>query len=197
MLKSTDFSIGAYRDLLAGNRGRIYPELSLHARYSYGTEFDLIINDRKDYWLMGARLNFPLFVKGTGTNNKRMLQAQLDEVLFKKDAQRLELMGDISIKIDKFLSYISILPIHYDLRNLAKSNLEGESEKYGFNQVSYDGLLELAENLHESEMSLIKNKFGFFKSYIELLNIIGEDYLPTGSPEEQAFFDKIIEYMNN
>lgn len=196
-LEADEFSIGIYRDLLAQNKGRLYPEISLRARYSYGSEFDPEINERKDYWFLGGLINIPLYLGGSGGKTKRILQSRLDELLFRKDARRLELMGDIISGIDKFYRYISVLPIYYDLKNLSEANLKAESEKYGSEKILYVELLRLEKNLAENEISLIENRYGFFKSYIELLNIIGESYLPVNSPEEKVIFDKIIEYMNN
>jgi len=197
MLESAALTAGLYRDLLAQNRGKLYPEISLHAKYSYGSEFDPELNKRKDYWLVGGLINIPLYLGGTGRKIDRILQTHLDEVLFRKDARRLELMGDIVSRVDKFYTYISTLPTYYDLRNLSKANLRAESEKYGSKEISYLELLRLEENLAENETGLIENRYGFFKSYVELLYIIGEDYLPVNSPEEKAVFNKIIEYMNN
>ena len=196
-LESAELTIGLYRDLLAQNRGKLYPEISLHAGYSYGSEFDPELNERKDYWFLGGLVNIPLYLGGTRGKTNRILQSQLDEVLFRKDARRLELMGDIVSRVDKFFTYISTLPIYYDLRNLSRTNLKAESEKYGSKEISYIELMRLEENLAENEMDLIKNRYGFFKSYVELLNIIGKSYLPANSPEEKAVFDKIIEYINN
>ncbi len=196
-LKSDDYSIGIFRDLLAQNKGKLYPEFSLHAGYSYGAEFDREINERKDYWFLGGLINIPLYLGGTRAKTSRILESQIDELLFRKDARRLKLMGEITTGINMFYKNISALPIYYNLRNLSQSNLEEESEKYGSNEVSYIELLRLEQNCAENEINLIENKYAFFQSYIELLYIVGESYLPVNSPEEKAIFDKILEYMNN
>jgi len=195
-LKSYEFSVGVYHDLLAKNKGQLYPELSLKAGYSYGTEFDHQVNERKDYWFLGGQINIPIYAGGAGGKTKRILQSQLDELLYKKDARRLEHMGEIVSLTDRFYSYFPAMPIYYDLRNLSKENLKVESEKFGTPEISYIELLRAEKSSAESEISIIENKYGFFKSYIELLNVIGESYLPVDSPEEKALFDKIIEYMN-
>jgi len=196
-LVSDEFSIGIYRDLLAQNKGKLYPQVSLRAGYSYGAEFDREINERKDYWFVGGLINIPLYLGGARGKTDRILKSRIDELLFRKDARRLELMGNIVHRIDKFYSYISSLPIYYDLRSLSTSNLKTESEKYGSEEISYIELLRLENSLAESEIFLIENKYGFFKSWVELLDIIGESYLPVNSLEEKVVFDKMIEYMNN
>ncbi|MCP4706918.1 MAG: TolC family protein, partial [candidate division Zixibacteria bacterium] len=145
-LKSDDYSIGIYRDLLAQNKGKLYPEISLHAGYSYGTEFDPGINDRKDYWYFGGLINFPLYLGGTRGKSNRILQSKIDELLFRKDSRRLEIMGEIVSKVENFYTYIQTLPIYYELKNLSLTNLKAQSDKYGFKQISYNTLLQLENN---------------------------------------------------
>lgn len=196
-LETADLKVGLYRDLLSKNRGSYYPEVSLHAKYSYGSEFDPALSERDDYWSIGGLIRLPIYAGGSRTNEKRVLQSRYDEQLYKKDALRLKLVGDITSQLDILFARMTTLPLYYDSRNLSETIFSAEADKYGTEDISYDGLIIKERNLAEQDQLLIEDKYAFFKAYTGLLNMIGIGYLPANSSEEKTFFDNISEYMSN
>jgi outer membrane protein TolC/ABC-type uncharacterized transport system substrate-binding protein len=196
-MEMANLSIGRHRDLMAENRGKYYPEISLQAKYSHGKEFNPVLDERQDFWLIGGLINIPIFPGEINNQDKKILRFQSDELLYKKDAMRLKLMGDITSIAEVLFARMTTLPINYESRTLSRQNLDTEAQKYGIEKLQYDNLLRLEQNLAEREIKLIEDKYGFFKAYLELLFAVGSGYLRPGSDEEKVFFEQLTNCLKN
>lgn len=196
-MNKADLSVGLHRDLISQNKAWYFPNISLRAKYSYSNDFNTFDDGWHDNWTIGGIINFPIAFGGQRQQQGKILKGRLDEILYKKDALRLELMGEILTVSDNLFTRMVTLPMQYDSRNTAKNNLALMEDNYRSGRGSFEELSRLEKILADKEMTLLDDRFGFFNAYAELFHTLGLSYLTYGSPGEAEFHQKIVEHFSN
>lgn len=177
--------------------GRWYlPELSLQLRYAVSEEFAPGVDQRDNYLTFGGRLNFPLFDYQKTISRRRLLQARLDEIQYRKDHVRFEHYREIADAGERFVTQSQILPMGYYVENTAAWNLDGYYANYLTGDASFLDLISVAENEYQAQTNRLTNRYEFFEIYSELLNTLGREYLYHGSGNQKAFYDELEQYLN-
>jgi outer membrane protein TolC/ABC-type uncharacterized transport system substrate-binding protein len=177
--------------------GRWYlPELSLQLRYAVSEEFAPGVDQRDNYLTFGGRLNFPLFDYRKIVSRRRLLQARLDEIQYRKDRVRFEHYREITDAGERLVTQSQILPMGYYVENTAARNLDGYYAKYLTGDVNFLNLISVAESEFQAQTNRLTNRYKFFEIYSELLNTLGREYLYHGSGNQKAFYDELEQYLN-
>ncbi|MEP0828477.1 MAG: TolC family protein [bacterium] len=194
-LAALELTIGLQRNLLS-QKGKWYlPELSLQGGYSYGVEFYPKVSKRRDYWIVGGVLEFPLslgrnFFGGSGGE-----KARLEESIYRKDALRFDKMTEIKSSLENLITRITTLPLNYFHRNLSSAALEASREKLDAGNLTLAEFIYLEEKNAASAHRTIDDRFGFFRAYIDLFHEIGTGYMLHGSPAEMEFYQGLERYI--
>ncbi len=188
---SAEKNIGLKRDLLGAEKSKLFPEISLAARYAYSQPLDNYFDYKNDSWSIGAVLSWPLF-NMSRSGDKKISQADLEQARFRKDALRLQLMQDILNKSDQVFTLMAVLPLDYRARNISQGNVRDMIDNYELGRRS---ILELMESLRvnsSAEKQVIAERFEFFSTFAELLHTLGLPYRNIGTPE----FESLLQDLN-
>ena len=196
-LNRYEITINRQQDLIARNRGWIYPELSLRAKYSYSAEFDPELNNRDDYWVIGAVLTWPLFRGGLRSSENRVLKIEKDELLYAKDAARLDLMGEIQSDMGRLITRMTTLPYQYDSRNVSRFNVDSSRDRYVTGRLSLRELIDQERRLADREIRLIDDRFAFFTAYTDILHRLGRRFMEFGTSEDLEFYNSVDSVMKS
>jgi len=194
-MKTAALSIGIQKELIAQNKKRFLPELSLRAKYSHTKEFSPGFGRQDDIWSIGGVLKIPVITGSEWKYKGRILNAGLDELMYMKDSTRFSRMQNILTISSHLATRVSTLPMSYFTRNLSASNLDSAYRRYDRGAFSVFDLLMIEQNNAELEQKLINDKYQFFTTYVDLLDALGYGYLVHGSSEELEFLKRLEQHM--
>jgi len=194
-MRRRDLTIGRQKLSIARNRGFYYPEISLRAGYRWGDEFRGYRDERVDNWSIGGIVTVPVLEFLTRRQKNKSLAARLEQLRYEKDAARLELMGKVLTDAGRLYTLMRTLPLKYDLRRAAKSNLATAAGRYEWGRVDIDRVLQLEERKASYDREVIDERFAFYYTYLELLHRIGVGYLKIGTPEELEFYRQVDSFI--
>ncbi len=194
-LAASELSIGLQRNLLS-QKGKWYlPEISLQGGYSYGIEFYPKVSKRRDYWIVGGVLEFPLYFGRNILGGKGGEKARLEESIYRKDALRFDKMTQIKSSLENLITRITTLPMNYFHRNLSSAALGASREKLDAGNLTMSEFVFLEEKSSASAHRAINDRFDFFRAYVDLFHEIGTGYMLHGSPEESEFYQRLERYI--
>jgi hypothetical protein len=196
-LKKADLSIGIQKDMVSLHKTRFIPQLSLQAKYSYRTEFDPEVNERKDNWLIGGVLSIPLFEGYDFIYKGKTLDRSMDALLYKKDCIRFDNYQKILTHTERLVNLANTLPMMYFTKNKVKSHMEVAYERFKLNQFNSFDLIRMGEDSYGKEIDLVEQKYQFYRTYSDLLNSLGIGYLFHGTGAQKEFLDIIENYIES
>jgi len=197
-LQAAELSIRRLKDLIAANKGSLYPEISIRAGYSYSDEFDPALDKKRNDWTIGGILTWPILNGWKRNYNTKSLRAEMDMMAYRKDASRMKITQTISTTAERLFTLMLTLPQEYRIRNDGRANFDAIIDRYRNGSLAIDRLLYTFDQQYKREYRLLTDRFRFFDTYAELLHAIGKPYMPYGSEADRDFYARLqIEMTNN